>query len=108
MSYTPVAKTNEIPVGQMKVCQVGGIRLAICNVAGEFFAIEDLCTHDDGPLGEGALVNDVVECPRHGAKFCVKTGEVKRMPAITPIKTFPVQVKNGDISVSIENSGTEG
>lgn len=104
MKFITVAKTSEIPPGHMKVVWVEETRLAICNVEGAFYAIEDVCTHDDGPLGQGTLEKDVVECPRHGARFSVRTGAVLRMPAVAPIRTFPVRVEKGEIKVSVDEA----
>lgn len=91
---TKVAKASSIPPGGMKVIEAGGARVAVCNVEGTFYAIEDVCTHDDGPLGEGTLDGKEVECPRHGARFDVRTGQATRMPAIVPVRTFPVKVED--------------
>jgi 3-phenylpropionate/trans-cinnamate dioxygenase ferredoxin subunit len=101
MTLTKVAKASEIKPGAMKIVEAGGVQLAICNVEGTFYAIEDVCTHDDGPLGEGTLDGCEVECPRHGARFDVRTGEVKRMPAIVPVRTFPVKVENDQVLVEV-------
>jgi len=65
------------------------------------YAVQDLCTHDDGPLGEGTLVDGQIQCPRHGARFDVKTGAVGRMPAIVPIRVYPVKVEGEDVLVQI-------
>ena len=86
----------------MRIVEAGGQRIALCNVGGTFYAIQDLCTHDDGPLGEGTLRGDVVECPRHGARFDVRTGAAVRMPAIVPVKTYPVRVDGADVVVEVE------
>lgn len=96
-----VAKSSDIAPGTVKIVTSGGVRIALCNVAGEFFAIEDVCTHDDGPLGEGKLRDCRIECPRHGALFDVKTGKAVRMPAIAPVKTYPVTVKDGEIFIEV-------
>jgi 3-phenylpropionate/trans-cinnamate dioxygenase ferredoxin subunit len=104
MTRYHVAATNEIPPGYAKVVNVGDLSLAVCNVAGEFFVIDDHCTHDNGPLGEGRLVGDQIECPRHGARFNVRTGRVTRMPAVRPVKTYPISVENGAISIDIEDA----
>ena len=105
MTATMAAKASEIAPGQMRVVDVSGVRVAICNVDGTFYAIEDVCTHDDGPLGDGALNGDQVECPRHGGRFNVKTGRATRMPAIVPVRSFPVRVEGGDIYIEVERHG---
>lgn len=92
-----VAKAADIPPGTMKVVESSGVRVALCNVAGTFYAVEDVCTHDDGPLGEGSLRGAELECPRHGARFDVKSGAALRMPAVVPVRTFPVKVVGGDV-----------
>lgn len=97
-----IAKVDEIPPGQVRVFRTGDLRLAVCRVGEEFYAIEDVCTHDDGPLGEGSLMGTAIECPRHGARFDVRTGEVLRMPAAAPVSSFPVQIKDGEIFVEVE------
>ncbi len=97
-----IANTSDIPDGTAKIYEFEDISLAVCNVNGDFFAIENVCTHDEGPLGEGKLSGCEIECPRHGARFDVKTGAVKRMPAYGPVQTFPVTVENDKIYVNIE------
>ena len=96
-----LACTDAVPDGQVRVFEAGGERIALCNVSGTFYAIENTCTHDDGPLGEGTLDGVEVVCPRHGARFDVRTGAVLRMPAIQPIRTFPVRVEGTEVYVRI-------
>lgn len=98
---TAVAKRAEIPAGGMKIVSVGELRVALCEVEGKLYAIEDLCTHDDGPLGEGTLSGCEVECPRHGARFDARTGEATRMPAVSPARTFPVTVEGDAVLVEV-------
>ena len=78
-------------------------RLALCNLDGEFCVLDDICTHDGGPLGEGRLIGDQIECPRHGARFDVRTGRVTHMPAVRPIKTYPATIQDGAIFVELED-----
>ena len=96
-----VAKTGEIPVGQLKQVVVEGKPLLICHTADGFFAIDDTCTHDDGPLADGWLDGSAIECPRHGARFDVKTGKVLCLPAAVPIKSYPVKVEGEEIKVNV-------
>lgn len=91
-----------MPVGQVRVFSVDGFDVALCNVDGQFYAIDDVCTHDGGPLGEGTLIGDQVECPRHGARFDVKTGRVRALPAVLPVRTYEVQVDGDDIKVRVD------
>jgi 3-phenylpropionate/trans-cinnamate dioxygenase ferredoxin subunit len=97
-----VAKVHDIQPGQIKYIEVNDNRLAICRVGDDFYCIEDMCTHDGGSLGAGTLQGDVVECPRHGAQFNVRTGAVVRMPAVSPVETYPVKVEGDDIKVLLE------
>ena len=101
MTLVAVAQAAEIAPGQMRIVEAGGERIALCNVGGTFYAVQDVCTHDDGPLGEGTLRDGVVECPRHGGRFDVRTGAAVRMPAIAPVKVYPVRVEGGSVSIEV-------
>ena len=101
--FHKAARTSDIRPGKVIVVQVEGEEIAICNVDGEFFAIADVCTHDGGSLDQGELEGDVIECPRHGARFNVRTGEVVQMPAVVPLDTYEVQVQGDDILVAVES-----
>ncbi|MBI4671683.1 MAG: non-heme iron oxygenase ferredoxin subunit [Chloroflexi bacterium] len=100
--FVTVAKVNDIKKGKVKTVSVNGQHLALCNVEGTFFATQDLCTHDGGPLGEGELWDYDIECPRHGGRFDVRTGQVTALPPMLPIKTFPVRVQGDDIQVALD------
>ena len=97
--YVTVARTGDIAPGQVKVYDVNGRRIALCNVDGALYAIDDVCTHDGGPLDQGMLEDDQIECPRHGARFDVRTGRALTLPAIVPVKSYPVEVVGGEIRV---------
>lgn len=99
--FVTVAKTAEIPPGERDVFNVEGIFIAVFNVGGTFYAIEDVCTHDDGPLVEGDLEGYEIICPRHGARFDIRTGKVLTMPAVIDVPWFPVRVEGDDIQVDI-------
>jgi nitrite reductase/ring-hydroxylating ferredoxin subunit len=100
-TFITVAKSSDVPPGQMKSFQVDGHAILIANWQGTFFATQDLCTHDDGVLGDGELIDGEIECPRHGARFDLKTGR-GTMPAMFPIKTFPTKVEGDNIVVAID------
>ncbi len=97
-----LARSNEISEGKVKVFAVGDIRIAVCRSGSKLYAVEDRCTHDDGPLGEGCLDGHAIECPRHGARFDVRDGRVLRMPAAYPVRTFPATEEDGQVFVEVE------
>ena len=99
--WMTVARAGEVPDGQVKVVTLGGRRLALCNVNGQHYAIDDVCTHDGGPLDQGELDGEEIECPRHGARFDVTTGRATCMPAVVPVKTYDVRVEGGEVQVNV-------
>ncbi|RMF87046.1 MAG: non-heme iron oxygenase ferredoxin subunit [Nitrospinota bacterium] len=100
--FVKVAETGEIPPGKTKLVIVNEERIALYNVDGSFYATADTCTHAEASLAEGTLEGEVIECPRHGAKFNVKTGRVLTLPAVVPVKTYAVRVEGSDILVEVE------
>ncbi|HZN59562.1 MAG TPA: non-heme iron oxygenase ferredoxin subunit [Planctomycetota bacterium] len=102
MKKIPLAPASDLVEGQARVFEAEGLRVAVCKVGGKLYAVEDLCTHDDGPLGEGRLEGHAIECPRHGARFDVRDGSVLRMPAAYPVRTFPVSEHEGQVYVEVE------
>ena len=97
--WVDVAAVSELSPGSSKVVDVDGAQIAVFNIGGEYYAIEDVCTHDGGELASGVLEGDQVICPRHGARFCVRTGEALSAPAYEPTAKFPLRVENGIIQV---------
>jgi 3-phenylpropionate/trans-cinnamate dioxygenase ferredoxin subunit len=95
----PVAKRSEIAPGTTRRVTVDGEFVLLCNVAGEIYAIEDLCTHDGGALDQGQLDGCRIMCPRHGAFFDVTTGEALTLPAILPVGTFALRIDGDDIFI---------
>ena len=100
--YVTVARTGDIAPGQVKVYEVSGRRIALCNVDGALYAIDDVCTHDGGPLDQGHLEGDQIECPRHGARFDIRTGAVRLLPAVVPIPVYPLRIEGDEIQVKSE------
>lgn len=98
--FVTVAKVNEIASGTVKVVYVDDSPVGIANVDGQFYAFADVCTHDDGPVAEGPLVGCTIECPRHGAQFDIRTGAVLRLPAVTPIPVYDLEIEGDSIKVS--------
>lgn len=99
--FVTVAKKGDIPEGKVEVREVDGVRIALCNVHGTFYAIDDVCTHDGGPLDQGELEGKLIECPRHGAKFDVTDGRAVVLPAVRPVRTYEVQVEGDDVRVRV-------
>jgi nitrite reductase/ring-hydroxylating ferredoxin subunit len=100
--FKKVASAGEIPVGEMTIIEVDGEEVALANVGGEFFAFSNTCTHRGGPLGDGILTGDLVECPFHAGQFNVRTGAVVAPPPSEPVQTYAVRVDGDDISVALE------
>jgi 3-phenylpropionate/trans-cinnamate dioxygenase ferredoxin subunit len=94
----------ELPPGAMRLVEHDGLEIGVFNCAGTVYAIEDRCSHDDGPLVEGILDQEActIECPRHGALFNLKTGEPLTLPAYQPVDTFPVIIDNEMIKLEVE------
>lgn len=98
-SFRTVARVGEISEGGSKVVYLDDVAVAVFNIAGHYHAIEDICTHDGGPLADGFLEGCILECPRHGAKFDVRTGAVVALPATAPVPTYAVRVEGDEIQV---------
>jgi 3-phenylpropionate/trans-cinnamate dioxygenase ferredoxin subunit len=101
MAFVKVGKASEVPVGTVKVYELGDRAVAVCNVDGELFAIDDVCTHDEASLDQGFLEGCEIECPRHGARFDVTTGRATALPAVVPVDTFPVRIEGEDIELDV-------
>jgi 3-phenylpropionate/trans-cinnamate dioxygenase ferredoxin subunit len=99
--FVAVATIDELPNGARKLVEIDGRALAVFNIAGEYFAIADVCSHDDGPVAEGDLDGYEIECPRHGARFDVRNGNVLSFPAIVGIPAYPVRVEDDEILVGL-------
>jgi 3-phenylpropionate/trans-cinnamate dioxygenase ferredoxin subunit len=97
--WVTVARENELAPGEWRVTDVEGTQIVVFNLDGEFHAIEDLCTHDGGRLTGGQVKGDEIECPRHGARFCIRNGEALSPPAYEATATFPVRIVDGEIQV---------
>lgn len=95
--YVRVAATEEIPPGQGKAVSLDDRRIAVFNVNGTFYAIDDTCTHEEASLAEGAMYGDIVACPKHGSRFHLPTGRVLSLPAVIPVDTYPVKVEDGQV-----------
>ena len=99
MSEHRVGKVSEVAPGSAVRAEADGQEVLLCNVDGQIYAIEDVCTHDGGALDQGTLEGACITCPRHGAMFDVRSGDVMALPAVVPLLTFPVRVDGDDIYV---------
>ncbi len=97
--WIDVASTDELDPGDYRVVDIDDALIAVFNIDGEFYAIEDVCTHDYETLTGGCIEGDEIICPRHGARFNIKTGEALTPPAYEPVATLPVRVENGMVQV---------
>ena len=97
--WVNVALVNDFPTGERMFVTLDDVRIVVFNLSGEFYAIEDICTHDGGELASGELEGDEIICPRHGARFCIRTGEVTKPPAYEGLDTFPVRIEQGMVQV---------
>jgi 3-phenylpropionate/trans-cinnamate dioxygenase ferredoxin subunit len=99
-----ICPLEALPPGAKRLVEFEDLEIGVMNCAGEIFAIEDRCSHDDGELVEGELDPDdcTIECPRHGSRFDLRTGKPVNLPAYVPVDTFPVSVEGGVIRVEVE------
>jgi 3-phenylpropionate/trans-cinnamate dioxygenase ferredoxin subunit len=106
MAWVEAGSVTDIPAGRVRLVlyEPDELRIAVCNVDGQYYAIEDVCTHDGGPLDQGDLEGDEIECPRHGARFNVRTGEATLMPAVMPVRTFPIKIEGDRVLVGTEEN----
>jgi len=100
--WEEVAKIGEIEPGTCKAVEVDGNQVALFNLDGEYYAIEDVCTHDGSEISCGIVLGEEIMCSRHGARFCIKTGKVTAPPAYEDIETFPVRIENNSIQLRDE------
>lgn len=101
LEWVTVAEAGELGNGQRIIVEIDDEPIAVFNIAGDYYAISDICSHDDGPVAEGELDEYAIECPRHGAKFDVRGGEVLTLPAIVDIPAYPVRVRDGELQVGL-------
>ncbi len=102
-THLPVCPAAELGPGERRIIEHEGEPIAVFNCDGTLYAIEDRCSHDDGPLAEGEWNPDdcTVECPRHGSLFDLRTGRPKTLPAFQPVQTFPVEIIDDTITLEV-------
>jgi 3-phenylpropionate/trans-cinnamate dioxygenase ferredoxin subunit len=97
--WITVAAVDELRPGEWRVVAAEDTQIVVFNLDGEFYALEDVCTHDGGRLTGGHMEGDHIVCPRHGAHFCIRTGEALTAPAYEPTAKFPVRIEDGHVQV---------
>jgi 3-phenylpropionate/trans-cinnamate dioxygenase ferredoxin subunit len=102
--FVKVARVSELPDPGKQVLEIDDRFVVLFHVGGEFFCLDDRCTHDDGPLGEGDLCDHTIACPRHGAKFDIRDGRALTMPATEPTAVHDVRVDGDDVFVRIQEA----
>ena len=100
LEWITVATKADLPNGSRRILEIDGEPVAVFNIAGEYYAIADVCSHDDGPVAEGESVDYEIECPRHGARFDVRNGKVLSFPAIVDIPSYQVRLEGDEIQIS--------
>lgn len=104
--FFPLGPADEIPEGKTKAYQIDNHGIVVSNCDGEFYAIDDRCTHDNGPLGEGELFGCQIICPRHGARFDMKTGRATALPAVRPVSSYPMRVVDGVLEIQFSRASS--
>ncbi len=99
--YYPVIRAEEVGNGERLFLEIKGQPVVVFNIAGNFYAIRDECTHDGNPLGDGDLDGFEIVCPRHGARFDVRSGKATRMPAVTDTAYYPTRVVEGMLEIEV-------
>lgn len=103
--FVEVADIDELPIGERMFIEVDDQTIVLFNIAGEVYAIADVCSHDDGPVGEGDVEGFEIACPRHGARFDLRTGAVLSLPAIVDIPAYPIMIEDGVILIGLPIEG---
>ncbi|MHC1784915.1 MAG: non-heme iron oxygenase ferredoxin subunit [Anaerolineaceae bacterium] len=100
--FVAVCPSRDVPEGERVFFDVGNEAVVLFNVSGKYYAIGDVCTHDNGPVGEGDLEGHEIICPRHGARFDIRDGKALRMPAVVPVPWYPVRVVEGNLEIGLK------
>jgi len=98
-AWITLVSVEALAPGMHLAAALDDTQIVVYNLDGEYYAIEDICSHDGGPLTGGVVEGDNIVCPRHGARFCLRTGAALSAPAYEPIHTFPLRIENGMVQV---------
>ncbi len=101
LEFIAVGSVEELPEGQRLFIEIDGRPIVVLRIANQYYALADVCSHDDGPVGEGALEGFEIICPRHGARFDIRTGKVLALPAFVDIPAYPVRVVGEQIEIGL-------
>lgn len=101
MAWTAVCRAGDLGIGESRAFDVAGHSIALYNVEGEYFATEDICTHEEASLSEGFLEDHLIECPLHGSQFDLRSGKVLSLPAVIPVATYMTKLEEGVVSIDI-------
>ena len=107
-TFVKVATVADVPPGTARQVEVDGRKVAVVNVRGTIYAIDDTCTHEEESLSDGPVVGELIVCPKHGSRFHLPTGRVMSLPAVRPVNTYAVKVEGDDILVSPEPRPGQG
>ncbi len=106
LEYMDILPEAEFPTGERLFIEIEGKPIVLFNLAGQYYAIGDVCTHDNGPLGDGELDGEEIVCPRHGGRFEVRSGKASGLPAVKDIPAYPVRVVEGSLQIGIPRNNT--
>ena len=101
LEYIEIVPADKIPSGERLFVDLGGKSIVLFNLAGKLLAIGDVCSHDNGPVGDGEIEENEIICPRHGARFDIRTGKATSLPALVEIPAYPVRVELGMVQIGI-------
>ena len=101
VEFVSIAPQDQLPVGERLFVDVGDRQIVIINLAGNLYAIGDVCSHDNGPVGDGEIEGNEIICPRHGARFDIRTGKTMGLPALVDIPAYPVRIHAGMIEIGL-------
>lgn len=99
MTKVLVGAARDLQPGMKARVSVDGVAVAVFNIAGQYYAISDTCSHEEASLSEGYVEDDIIECPKHGATFHIPSGENRSLPATKPVATFRASVEDGELYV---------